>query len=85
MAAQNFPLVVASRGYSPGAVHRFLTAVASYFRARAPGYVGSVVVAPRLWGTCSAVVAHRLSCSMTGGIFPDQGLTSVSCIGRRIL
>ena len=33
----------------------------------------SVLVAPGLQSTGSVVVVHRLSCSMTGGIFVDQG------------
>ena len=35
---------------------------------------GLSVVAPRLQSTGSVVVAHRLSCSVACGIFPDQGL-----------
>ena len=35
--------------------------------------VGSVVVACRSQSTRSVVVAHRLSCSSTCGVFPDQG------------
>ena len=34
--------------------------------------VCSVIVVPRLWSTSSAVVMHRLSCSMACRIFPDQ-------------
>ena len=34
---------------------------------------GSVAVASRLWSTGSIVVAHGLSCSVTCGIFLDQG------------
>ena len=46
--------------------------------SRAPGlqqlpHVGSVVEAPRLQGRGSIVVALGLSCSLTSGIFPDQG------------
>ena len=40
---------------------------------RLQGERASVVVAPRLWSTGSAVV-HGLRCSMACGIFPDQGL-----------
>ena len=43
------------------AVHRLLIAVASRCRARALG------------ARASGVVAHRLSCSVARGIFPDQG------------
>ena len=53
--------LVESRGYSLAAVHRLLTAVAS------------LVAAPRLWSTGSAVVGHECNCSATCGIFPDQG------------
>ena len=35
--------------------------------------MGSVVVACRSQSTSSVVVAHRLSCSSTCGVFPDQG------------
>ena len=35
-----------------------------------------------LWCTGSVLVVHRLSCSTACGIFPDQGLNHVSCIGR---
>ena len=35
-------------------------------------HVSSLVADPRLWSTSSAVVAHRLSCSGTCGIFLDQ-------------
>ena len=41
--------------------------------AWALGHVGSGVVAPRLWGTASVVVAHELSCSKACGIFLNQG------------
>ena len=37
-------------------------------------HVSSVVVAHGLQSAGSVVVAHRLSCSMACGIFPDQGL-----------
>ena len=46
---------------------RFLIAVASFVvdtGSRAPGF----------WSTGSVVVEHRLSCSVTCGIFPDLGL-----------
>ena len=35
---------------------------------------GSVGAAPRLQGTGSEIIAHRLSCSVACGISPDQGL-----------
>ena len=35
--------------------------------------MGSVAVACRSQSTSSVVVAHRLSCSSTCGVFPDQG------------
>ena len=38
------------------------------------GCVGTVVAAPRLWGTGAVFVAHGLICSTACGIFPDQGL-----------
>ena len=34
---------------------------------------GSVVLVLGLWSMGSVVVVHRLSCSITSGIFPDQG------------
>ena len=39
--------------------------------------------APERKSTGSIVLAHRLSCSLACGIFPDR--THVSCIGRQIL
>ena len=41
--------------------------------AQAPACSGSVVAAPRLYSTRSAVVVHGFSCSVACGIFPDQG------------
>ena len=41
--------------------------------ARALGAWASVVVARGLQSAGSVIVAHRLSCSMACGIFPDQG------------
>ena len=43
------------------------------FRLQQLGHLGSVVVAPGL-STGSVIVAHKLSCFMAHGIFPDQGL-----------
>ena len=45
----------------------------------------SVVAVPRLQGLGSVVVVHGLSCCPACGIFPDQGLNHVPCIGRKIL
>ena len=42
-------------------------------RAQAPGSRVSMVVALRLSSIGSIVLAHRLSCSETCGIFPNQG------------
>ena len=36
-------------------------------------HMGSVVLVPKLYGTGSVVVGHRLHCSAVYGIFPDQG------------
>jgi len=33
----------------------------------------------------SVVVVHGLSCPAAYGIFPDQGLNHVPCVGRQIL
>ena len=38
-----------------------------------------------LWGMGSVVVAHRLSCPEACGIFLDQELNPIPCIGRWIL
>ena len=54
-------LVAASRGYSLVEVFRLFTAVVS------------PVSEQRLWSAISVVVAHRLSCPDTCGIFLDQG------------
>ena len=76
-------------GYSPGAVHEFLIAVASCCGAQALGQAGfrscstcTVAVARGLWNTGLMVVVHRLSCSVAARIFLDKGPTCVSCIGR---
>ena len=52
----DFPLVVASRGYSLVAVHGLLSAVAS-------------LVERGFWGAWASVVGHRLGCSVACGIF----------------
>ena len=54
----------------------------------APGLQGlraSVVVACGLQSVGLVVVAHGLRCSAVSGIFLDQGLNCVPCIGRQIL
>ena len=56
----HFSLVAASGGCCLVAVHELLVEVAS--------------LVAELSCTCSVVTAHRLSCSMACGIFPDQGL-----------
>ena len=79
-------LVVVSRGSSPAAVlgcmvvaslvgarSRVCGCALSGVWARALGCVGSGVVVPGLQSTGSVLVAHRLSCSATCGIFLDQG------------
>ena len=45
----------------------------------------SIVVVHGLKSADLVVVACRLGCSAARGIFPDQGLICVPCIGRRIL
>lgn len=38
------------------------------------------------WSTGSVAVALRPSCSVSPGVFPNQGLSPTSpCVGRRIL
>ena len=62
VAALRLSLVVASGNYSPVAMLGLLISVASLF------------VEHRLYGVWASVVAAlRLSCSMTCGIFLDQG------------
>ena len=82
-----FPLVAASGGFSPVAVHRFLIAVASL--AVKHGLWGtwpSVAAAPRPWSTGSVVVARVLICSETGVGSPQiRDWACVSCIGRQML
>ena len=75
-----FSLVVTNKGYSLVALCRLFIAVASLVAEhRFQGFsscMGSVVVAPKLQGTGSVVVAYRLSCSRhveSHGI-RDQGL-----------
>ena len=46
----------------------------SHCRAQSLGGMGSVVVAARLYSTDSVVIVLRLRCSVSCGIFPDQGL-----------
>ena len=74
MLLDGFSLAAASRGRSLAVMCRLLTAVASLAaRALTLGRVGSAVADPGLESTGSVVVAVRLSCSMAGGVFPDQG------------
>ena len=55
------------------AVHGFLIAVASLVvDHRLQGTRASAAVVPRLQSTGLIVAAHRLSCSLACGIFPDQ-------------
>ena len=69
-----FPLVAASRGYSPVVVNRLLRAVASLVAEhRLQGSQVSAAVASGLWSTGSIAVAHRLSCSLPCVSFPNQG------------
>ena len=69
-----FSLVAASRDRSLSLVCRLLTTVASLAaRALTGGHVGSAVADPRLESIGSVVVAVGLSCSVAGGVFPDQG------------
>ena len=60
--------------------HRLFHAAASCCRAHTLGaqasvvwHVGSIAVVPKLKSTSSIVEAHKLSCSIACGIFPDQG------------
>ena len=53
----------------------------SYHRAWALGHVRSAVVVPQLQGTGSVVEAHRLSCFMACGIFPDHDEACVAYTG----
>ena len=53
-------------------MHRPLTAVASLVGEHGL-YGASVAAAPRLWGTDSVFVVHKLSCSEACGVFPHQG------------
>ena len=67
-AAHTFSLIVASRGCSLAVLLWLLTAAASVVAE--PGlYVHWL---RELQHSGSAVVAHRLSCSMACAIFPDQ-------------
>ena len=75
-----FSLVVGNRDFSLVAVHRLLIAVACLVEhglqsawASIAAARGSAVVGLRLCSAGAVVVAHRLSCSMTCGIFPNQG------------
>ena len=62
-------------GFSLVAIHRLPIAVASpVAEHRLFMLKGSVVSAPWLQSTSSAVAVHGLSWSTVCGIFPDQGL-----------
>ena len=70
-----FSLVVESGGYSPDAVCRRLVVIGSLTaEQRLYGVWALVAAAPGIQSTGSVVVAHRLSCSKSCGIFWDQGL-----------
>ena len=71
-AALVLSLITVSRGYSSCGA-RLLIAVASLVAAR------------RLQSRGSVVVVHGLRCPATSGIFLDQRLNPVPCIGRQIL
>ena len=65
-----FLLVVESRG-----IFSFVIAVASHgAEHRLQGLWASVAAAGGLWSTGSVATAHRLSCFLACGIFPDRGL-----------
>ena len=80
VVVRSFSLVLVSRGYSLVVVCRHLIAVV--FLLQSPGsrtcglrlsrHKGSGVAIPGLSSTDSITVAHRLSCSVACGIFPDQ-------------
>ena len=76
-AACRLSLVAASRGYSllqcMGFSLRWRSMGSRRVVFSSYGTWVSVVVACRLQSTGSVVVAHRLSCSVTCGIFLDQG------------
>ena len=72
-----FSLVAASGVSSLVAVSRLLIAVAfPVAERRLQGVRASVVVAPGLWSTGSAVVVYGLSGSPACGVFLDQGLNA---------
>ena len=82
---QGLSLVAASGGYSLVAVYRLLIEVASLV-AEMGSRAGAVAVAPRLWNTCSVVVAHRFILLHSMWDLPESGIKPVSpCIGRQIL
>ena len=63
-----FSAVVVSGSYSVVAVYRL-----RWLWSTALGSGVSVVLVPKLYGTGSVAVGHRLHCSAVYGIFPDQG------------
>ena len=69
-----FPVVAASGGHPPAAVHGSLTAAASpAAEHRLSGACVSVTVAPGLWSTGSVIVTHTPGYCTAHGIFLDQG------------
>lgn len=80
VVVRSFSLVLVSRGYSLVVECRHLIEVV--FLLQSPGsrtcgfrlsrHIGSGVAIPGLSSTGSVIVAHRLSCPVACGIFPDQ-------------
>ena len=66
-------LVGAGRGGCSPVAAPGLLAVTSHRGARALGVQASVAAVPGLQSPGSGVMAHRLSCSVTYGIFPRRG------------
>ena len=74
-------------GFSLAVVCVLLTVVASLVAEHglagfSNGCMCSILGALRLWSSGLLVAVHVLSCSMAGGIFPDQGSNPCLCIGR---
>ena len=72
IAAQGLSLAAVSRGYSLAVVYGFSLQWLFLFWSMGSKRLSSLVV------------AHKPSCPTAGGIFPDQGLIRVLCIGRPI-
>ena len=70
VAVCRLSLAAASEGYSVVVFGLLTAAAALLLRSGALGHMGSVDV------------EHGLSCSMTRGIFSDQGLNHTPCNGR---